>query len=117
MSPPIPLSKHHDAHDIPVGWASMVIRDQSQGQWHVYISCSRSLPDDWRRDWRLMIRAELFEPGLQIMRPEFFTSCRPSNGLIMIFGAVMPAFVGLAKLDDSAADRGIRHGVCPDETI
>jgi len=45
----------------------------------------------------LMIRAELFEPGLQIMRPEFFNQLTTMHGLIMVFGAIMPAFVGFAN--------------------
>src|SRR6202008_3787164 len=45
----------------------------------------------------LMIRAELFEPGLQIMRPEFFNQLTTMHGLIMVFGAIMPVFVGFAN--------------------
>ena len=45
----------------------------------------------------LTIRAELFQPGLQLIRPEFFNQMTTSHGLIMVFGAVMPAFVGLAN--------------------
>ncbi len=45
----------------------------------------------------LVVRAELFEPGLQIVEPEFFNQMTTMHGLIMVFGAVMPAFVGLAN--------------------
>jgi len=45
----------------------------------------------------LVIRAELFEPGLQIVQPEIFNQMTTMHGLIMVFGAVMPAFVGLAN--------------------
>jgi cytochrome c oxidase subunit I len=45
----------------------------------------------------MVIRAELFEPGLQIVQPEFFNQMTTMHGLIMVFGAVMPAFVGLAN--------------------
>ncbi len=45
----------------------------------------------------LIIRAELFQPGLQIVRPEFFNSMITYHGLIMVFGAIMPAFVGFAN--------------------
>ncbi len=45
----------------------------------------------------LVIRAELFEPGLQIVEPNFFNQMTTMHGLIMVFGAVMPAFVGLAN--------------------
>lgn len=45
----------------------------------------------------LVVRAELFQPGLQLVKPEFFNQMTTMHGLIMIFGAVMPAFVGLAN--------------------
>ena len=45
----------------------------------------------------MVIRAELFQPGLQIVTPEFFNSMITYHGLIMVFGAIMPAFVGFAN--------------------
>lgn len=45
----------------------------------------------------MSIRAELFKPGLQFFEPGFFNQLTTLHGLIMIFGAVMPAFVGLAN--------------------
>jgi cytochrome c oxidase subunit 1 len=45
----------------------------------------------------MIIRAELFQPGLQLIEPNFFNQMTTSHGLIMVFGAVMPAFVGLAN--------------------
>jgi len=44
-----------------------------------------------------VIRAELFQPGLQIVTPEFFNQMTTLHGLIMVFGAIMPAFVGFAN--------------------
>ncbi|WP_304525710.1 cytochrome c oxidase subunit I [Halomonas sp. I5-271120] len=45
----------------------------------------------------LVVRAELFQPGLQLVQPEFFNQMTTMHGLIMVFGAVMPGFVGLAN--------------------
>ncbi|MFT6193156.1 MAG: cytochrome c oxidase subunit 1, partial [Cognaticolwellia sp.] len=45
----------------------------------------------------LVIRAELFQPGLQIIEPDFFNQMTTVHGLIMVFGAIMPAFTGLAN--------------------
>ena len=45
----------------------------------------------------MLIRAELFKPGLQILEPEFFNQMVSLHGLIMIFGAIMPVFVGFAN--------------------
>jgi len=43
------------------------------------------------------IRAELLHPGLQLMEPQFFNQLTTMHGLIMVFGAIMPAVVGLAN--------------------
>ncbi len=45
----------------------------------------------------LVIRTELFQPGLQVVDPQFFNTMTTMHALIMIFGVVMPAFVGLAN--------------------
>nr|WP_298726671.1 cytochrome c oxidase subunit I [uncultured Steroidobacter sp.] len=45
----------------------------------------------------LLIRTELFRPGMQLVDPEFFNVLVTAHGLTMIFGAIMPAFVGLAN--------------------
>ncbi len=45
----------------------------------------------------MIIRAELFEPGMQLVQPEFFNQMTTVHALVMIFGAVMPAFVGLGN--------------------
>ncbi len=45
----------------------------------------------------MVIRAELFQPGLQFVDPNFFNQMTTLHGLIMVFGAVMPATVGLAN--------------------
>jgi cytochrome c oxidase subunit 1 len=45
----------------------------------------------------LVIRAELFQPGLQIVQPHFFNQMTTLHALVMIFGAVMPAFTGFAN--------------------
>ncbi|NQD36911.1 cytochrome c oxidase subunit I [Permianibacter sp. IMCC34836] len=45
----------------------------------------------------LLIRAELFQPGLQFFEPSFFNQMTTVHGLVMVFGAVMPAFTGLAN--------------------
>ncbi len=45
----------------------------------------------------MLIRAELFRPGLQFVDPALFNELTTMHGLVMIFGAIMPAFVGLAN--------------------
>src|SRR5476651_150685 len=45
----------------------------------------------------LMIRTELFRPGLQFFQPEFFNQLTTMHGIVMVFGAIVPAFVGYAN--------------------
>lgn len=45
----------------------------------------------------LLIRAELFAPGQRLLRPDFFNQMTTMHGLIMVFGAIMPALAGLAN--------------------
>jgi cytochrome c oxidase subunit 1 len=44
-----------------------------------------------------VIRTELMKPGLQFVQPYFFNQMTTMHALVMIFGAIMPAFVGLAN--------------------
>lgn len=45
----------------------------------------------------MLIRAELFQPGMQLMNPDFYNQMTTMHGLIMVFGALMPALAGLAN--------------------
>ncbi|MDH3970878.1 MAG: cytochrome c oxidase subunit I [Gammaproteobacteria bacterium] len=45
----------------------------------------------------MVIRAELFQPGMQVVDPQFFNTMTTMHGLIMVFGAIMPGMVGLAN--------------------
>ena len=45
----------------------------------------------------MFMRLELFEPGIQFVDPLYYNQILTLHGLVMVFGAVMPAFVGLAN--------------------
>ena len=45
----------------------------------------------------MVMRMELFEPGIQYVEPLLYNQVLTLHGLVMVFGAVMPAFVGLAN--------------------
>jgi cytochrome c oxidase subunit 1 len=45
----------------------------------------------------MVIRAELFEPGLQFVNPLRFNQMTTMHALIMVFGMIMPAFAGFAN--------------------
>jgi cytochrome c oxidase subunit 1 len=45
----------------------------------------------------LVVRAELFQPGLQFVDPHFFNQMTTVHALVMVFGMIMPAFAGFAN--------------------
>lgn len=45
----------------------------------------------------MCIRAELFSPGQELFDHNYYNELITMHGLIMVFGAIMPAFVGLAN--------------------
>lgn len=45
----------------------------------------------------MIIRAELYQPGMQLIEPDFFNQMTTLHGLIMVFGVIMPGFVGFAN--------------------
>ena len=45
----------------------------------------------------LVIRAELFSPGQNLVNPDFYNQMTTMHGLIMVFGALMPALAGFAN--------------------
>jgi len=45
----------------------------------------------------MVIRAELIQPGMNLIDPMLYNQMVTMHALVMIFGAVMPAFVGLAN--------------------
>src|SRR5690606_7917988 len=45
----------------------------------------------------MVIRLELFQPGLQFVNPLFFNQMTTVHALIMVFGMIMPAFAGFAN--------------------
>ncbi len=45
----------------------------------------------------LMIRLQLFQPGARFFDPNTYNELVTVHGLVMVFGAIMPAFVGLAN--------------------
>lgn len=45
----------------------------------------------------LLIRLQLFQPGARFFDPNFYNVLVTVHGLVMVFGVIMPAFVGLAN--------------------
>jgi cytochrome c oxidase subunit I len=61
----------------------------------------------------MLIRLELLQPGLQYFNSELYNQCVSMHGLLMVFGAIMPAFVGFANwmipLQVGAPDMAFAH--------
>jgi cytochrome c oxidase subunit 1 len=87
---------HDVSHRVPTGWRrwAFATNHKDIGTMYLLFSFIMFLSGGVMA---LLIRAELFEPGMQIMRPEFFNQLTTMHGLEMIFGAIMPAFVGFAN--------------------
>jgi cytochrome c oxidase subunit 1 len=97
MSAAHPISAAHDHHHGPAkGLARWLYTTNHKdiGSLYLWFSFSMFLLGG---TFALVIRAELFQPGLQFIEPSFFNQMTTMHGLIMVFGAVMPAFVGLAN--------------------
>ncbi len=87
----------HDAHDHHPSGASRWIcatNHKDIGTMYLWFAFTMFLTGGVMA---LTIRAELFQPGIQVVNPEFFNQLTTMHGLIMVFGAIMPAFVGFAN--------------------
>ena len=87
---------HGHAHDHPSGWRRWLFATNHKdiGTMYLWFSFTMFIVGGINA---LLLRTELFQPGLQILRPEFFNQLTTMHGLIMVFGAIMPAFVGFAN--------------------
>ncbi|KQY86451.1 MULTISPECIES: cytochrome c oxidase subunit I [Roseateles] len=86
---------HHD-HHAPHGWRRWVFATNHKDIGTLYLLFSFTMLMVGGI-LALCIRAELFQPGLQFFNPELFNQFTTMHGLIMVFGAIMPAFVGFAN--------------------
>jgi cytochrome c oxidase subunit 1 len=86
---------HHD-HHAPTGWRRWVFATNHKDIGTLYLLFSFTMLMVGGI-LALCIRAELFQPGLQFFNPELFNQFTTMHGLIMVFGAIMPAFVGFAN--------------------
>ena len=87
----------HDDHDHkPHGWRRWVYATNHKDIGTMYLVFS-GLMFLIGGSMAMVIRAELFSPGMQLVDPAFFNSMTTMHALFMIFGAVMPAWTGLAN--------------------
>ncbi|TFZ07695.1 cytochrome c oxidase subunit I [Ramlibacter humi] len=91
-----PTVHGHESHDSPSGWRRWVYATNHKDIGTLYLVFSFTM-FMVGGVLALLIRAELFQPGLQLFNPELFNQLTSMHGLIMVFGAIMPAFVGFAN--------------------
>ncbi len=91
-------STTHDEHDhhMPTGFKRWLFTTNHKDIGTLYLIFSLAMFMTGGA-MAMVIRLELFQPGLQFVDPGFFNSMTTTHALIMVFGAVMPAFVGLAN--------------------
>jgi len=84
----------HDDH--PTGWRRWLLSTNHKdiGTMYLVFSLIMLLLGG---AFAMLIRAELFQPGIQLMSPDFFNNLVTNHALIMVFGAVMPAAAGMAN--------------------
>ncbi len=87
---------HDDHHGAPHGWRRWVFATNHKDIGTLYLLFALAMLAIGGV-LALLIRAELFKPGLQLVNPELFNQLTTMHGLIMVFGAIMPAFVGFAN--------------------
>jgi len=88
------MSDHHDHHPTGISRWLFTTNHKDIGTMYLVFSFAMFLVGG---AMAMVIRAELMFPGLQLVDPYFFNQMTTVHGLIMVFGAVMPAFVGLAN--------------------
>jgi cytochrome c oxidase subunit 1 len=88
--------EHHEHHGAPHGWRRWVYATNHKdiGTMYLVFAFTMFMVGGVLA---LVIRAELFQPGLQFVNPQMFNQLTTMHGLIMVFGAIMPAFVGFAN--------------------
>src|SRR3984885_5770189 len=87
----------HDAHDHkPHGWRRWVYATNHKDIGTMYLVFA-GISFFIGGSMAMLIRLELFKPGMQFLDPQFFNSMTTMHALEMIFGAVMPAWTGLAN--------------------
>src|SRR5438552_6141624 len=96
---PHPVAPGHDhdhAHEHPHGWRRWLYATNHEDIGTLYLLFSFTMLMIGGI-LALCIRLELFQPGLQFFNPELFNQFTTMHELIMVFGAIMPAFVGFAN--------------------
>jgi cytochrome c oxidase subunit 1 len=85
---------HHDEHPHGIGRWLFATNHKDIGTMYLVFAFTMAVIGGIMS---LIIRAELWQPGLQLVQPHFFNQMTTVHALVMVFGFVMPAFTGLAN--------------------
>jgi len=87
---------HDEPHAMPTGWRRWLYATNHKdiGSMYLLFSLTMLMVGGLLA---MFIRAELLRPGLQLFNPEVYNQFVTIHGLVMVFGAIMPAFVGFAN--------------------
>jgi len=90
------LGEGHAHDSTPHGWRRWLYATNHKDIGTMYLVFSLTM---WivGGAFAMLIRLELFRPGVQFFDPQFFNSLTTVHGLTMIFGAIMPAWTGFAN--------------------
>lgn len=85
---------HH--HEPPAGWQRWVFSTNHKDIGTMYLIFALVMMF-LGGGMAMVIRAELFLPGLQLVQPDLYNNLVTNHALIMVFGVVMPAAAGMAN--------------------
>ena len=87
---------HDEAHSYPHGWRRWLFATNHKdiGTMYLVFSLTNLMIGGLLA---MLIRLELLQPGLQFFNPQLYNEFVTMHGLLMVFGAIMPAFVGFAN--------------------
>ena len=97
MAATTPVADHHDAHGHKQGFIERWFFSTNHKDIGTLYLGFAFLMAIIGAAFSVVIRTELAIPGLQAVSPHFFNQMTAMHALVMIFGAIMPAFVGLAN--------------------
>ncbi len=87
---------HHDHHAPPTGFKRWLFSTNHKDIGTMYLIFALIMLFVGG-GMAMLIRAELYMPGLQLVQPDFYLNMVTNHALIMVFAVVMPAGVGLAN--------------------
>jgi len=87
-------SSHHDEHPTGIMRWLTTTNHKDIGTMYLVFAFTMAIVGGLMS---LVIRSELWQPGLQVVDPLFFNQMTTVHALVMVFGFIMPAFTGLAN--------------------